>query len=68
MMPVLSAFAGPSPICCAVFVQMEHCADTSVENTINIIKPAKTTNARFMAFKLSGKVTTNTRTMSTLVQ
>jgi hypothetical protein len=38
MMPVLSALAGRSPICWAVFVQMEHCAVAVAEKISNIIK------------------------------
>jgi hypothetical protein len=30
-MPVFNPFAGFSPSCCAVFVQMEHCAEDEID-------------------------------------
>jgi len=33
-MPAFSPVAGPSPNCCAVLVQMEHCANRALLNAI----------------------------------
>lgn len=48
IIPELNPFAGPSPICSAVFAQMEHCALTQLTAGIRSIKQINKGNNFFI--------------------
>lgn len=54
MMPAFSAFAGFSPSCDAVFVQIEHCADTFCATAIASKIHVKTITILFFIRMFSG--------------
>lgn len=55
IIPAFSAFAGRSPICCAVLVQIEHCARVEPPAATNASTNTKIRLHFFMPQKYDGK-------------
>ena len=57
-MPIFNALAGFSPNCCAVLVQMLHCAETSAGSKKNSINSTNNITHPLMVVQLPCKSTT----------